>query len=219
MLRRRDQKPTQHSGNPDWCCAGPVPRDSPTVGRPPLPCTHASAAGVVTKGARASLCTSPGPLQHRETNRDGDHRLALRPRLVIAPLTCEHSSHQTGGRRPIPVPSAKVTRSHLQARFAILQRPSRLLGPSHPSASGHSVPPSVIISCMKKPSRKIMNKKIFVDDEVHTVELNLRRDVRVRALAPGLAGGGLSPTPIAGLRRKRASRVDARGFLLKRKWL
>ena len=110
MLRRRDQKPTQHSGNPDWCCAGPVPRDSPTVGRPPLPCTHASAAGVVTKGARASLCTSPGPLQHRETNRDGDHRLALRPRLVIAPLTCEHSSHQTGGRRPIPVPSAKVTR-------------------------------------------------------------------------------------------------------------
>ena len=91
---------------------------------------------------------------------------------------------------------------------------ARLLDPRAPLQAGISVPPSVVITYKNWPSRKSKNMRTFVDDEVRAVVLHLRRVVRARALAPGLVGGGLSPTPIPGLRRKRAraggrSRVPA----------
>ena len=116
--------------------------------------------------------------------------------------------------RCLPAPASSPEFAHTVPTVC-----ARLLGPRALLQAGISVPPSVAITYKNGPSRKSKYMRTFVDDEVRAAVLHLRRVVHARALAPGRVGAGLSPTPIAGLRRKRASRVDARGFLLNRKWL
>ena len=94
-----------------------------------------------------------------------------------------------------------------------------LAGPTRPFASGRSCASQRDQRVQDEPLQNIKNAKNFIDDEVQTAVLNLRRAQHAQAPAVGLASAGLSPSPIAGLRRRCASRVGAYGFLLAQQWL